>query len=120
MVQFSLYINNHGETYRSRLVNHLGKKQLTVKLSTGGLYSQNYDAFVRKMGELVNDNVKPEKASWILPNFTTTTATDRIVGGVVLMATMQKFFDYKFEIGCGIPQITLLGTIEDWRLILKR
>jgi hypothetical protein len=29
--------------------------------------------------------------SWIVPNFSTTTPSDRVVGSVVLMATLQKY-----------------------------
>ena len=33
------------------------------------------------------------------------------------MSTLQKFFDYKFSLKCGIPNVTLLGTPEDWETL---
>ncbi|KAF8320292.1 hypothetical protein DL93DRAFT_2073808 [Clavulina sp. PMI_390] len=30
------------------------------------------------------------------------------------MATLQKYFDFKFGLTCGIPSVTLLGSREDW------
>ncbi|MCO5612612.1 hypothetical protein L7F22_066881 [Adiantum nelumboides] len=30
------------------------------------------------------------------------------------MATMKKYFDYAFLLTCGIPQVTLAGTVQDW------
>ncbi|KAH9130734.1 hypothetical protein LEN26_008235, partial [Aphanomyces euteiches] len=57
---------------------------------------------------------------WILPSFSTTTDHDRIVGSVVMMATMKKYFKYAFGLLCGIPNVTLLGTVEDWEVIRSR
>lgn len=61
-------------------------------------------------------NIKdPSVADWVIPTFSTTTPTDRIVSSVSLMATLQNFFDYKFMLLCGIPNVTLLGTPADWQ-----
>ncbi|OQR88479.1 hypothetical protein THRCLA_10298 [Thraustotheca clavata] len=49
---------------------------------------------------------------WILPSFSTTTLHDTIVGSIVMMSSMKKYFTYKFCILCGIPEITLLGTVK--------
>lgn len=60
-------------------------------------------------------NIKdPSVAEWAIPNFSTTTPTDRIVSSVSIMATLQNFFSYKFSLKCGIPNVTLLGTPDDW------
>jgi hypothetical protein len=73
------------------------------------------------MVKLLKENVKdPEICDWILPAFSTTTNDDIIVGSIVLMATMKEYFDYKMYLMCGIPEITLLGTPEDWDLIHSR
>ena len=36
------------------------------------------------------------------------------------MATMKKYFDYRFSLKCGIPEVTLLGTPEDWKSICNK
>lgn len=36
------------------------------------------------------------------------------------MGVVQKYFDYKCCLGCGLPSVTLLGERADWELILKR
>jgi len=56
----------------------------------------------------------PSMVDWILPNFSTTTANDRVVASISLMATLYNFFDYGIETSCGIPNVTMLGTPEDW------
>lgn len=55
-----------------------------------------------------------------MPDFTTTTDTDKVVCSVVMMATLQKYFSYKLCLECGIPSVTLLGERRDYENILKR
>ncbi|KAF0693358.1 Aste57867_15673 [Aphanomyces stellatus] len=71
----------------------------------------------QKMEEYLVD---PTLSQWLLPGFSTTTDHDRIVGSVVMMASMKKYFTYKFCLECGIPSITLLGTVADWLAIRAR
>jgi hypothetical protein len=119
-VQFSLYVNGRSEELRSLFVEHTGKKQLKVKAS-GTLRTMDYGELSKSMVEQLRANVKDaDLCSWILPAFSTTTDNDIIAGSVVLMASMKKYFDYKFSLECGIPEITLLGTPEDWDLIKER
>ncbi len=87
----------------------------------GLLRTANYAHMTEAMGYQIASNIKdPSVREWVIPNFSTTTATDQVVGAAILMASMQKFFDYKFEIECGIPQVTLLGEISDWKNIQER
>lgn len=59
--------------------------------------------------------------NWLEPNFSTTTLDDKTIGRVVLMSAMKKFFDYtEMMCVCGIPNVTLEGTLEDWRDIRVR
>jgi hypothetical protein len=39
---------------------------------------------------------------------------------VVLLDTMQSYFSYEFQTLCGIPQIVLEGTNEDWKTLAER
>ena len=59
-------------------------------------------------------------AEWLIPNFSTTTENNRIVASINIMATLQKYFRYKFQLFCGLPSITLLGTANDWRLLRSK
>lgn len=59
---------------------------------------------------LVGGNVR----EWILPNFSTTKENDTIVGSVIMMGAFQKYFEYKFSLMCGLPEVTLLGEVEDY------
>ncbi|KIL85304.1 hypothetical protein FAVG1_11259 [Fusarium avenaceum] len=117
--QISFYINANAEELRDYFVSHEGQKELIVEL-WGTLHSQ-YDVFAKLMADEISKNVKdPELRDWVLPSFTTTTDTDRVVGSVLFMGAMQKYFSYTCMSACGIPSVTLLGEASDYEEILKR
>src|SRR5262249_19278924 len=53
-------------------------------------------------------------------DFSTTGPTERAASEVVLMDAMQSYFSYKFITMCGIPAVTLEGTVEDWEEVHER
>ncbi|KAH7106138.1 hypothetical protein BKA62DRAFT_688984 [Auriculariales sp. MPI-PUGE-AT-0066] len=73
--------------------------------------------FTTELSKRVTDT---KLRSWIIPDFSTTTETDRIVGCAVFMGAMKKYFSYSGGTDCGIPRITLEGTRGDWEEVLTR
>lgn len=120
-VQFGFFVNGAAETLRNTIVNHTGQKELVVK-ADGTIETAPYaDLLAENMVQELRENVKdPALCDWILPAFSTTTVNDRIVGSVVLMATLKSYFSYKMVLRCGIPEVTLQGTPEDWEIIHHR
>ncbi|KLU86087.1 hypothetical protein MAPG_05106 [Magnaporthiopsis poae ATCC 64411] len=114
LTQISFFINGHAEDLRSLLVDHEGQKKLETKANSFG-------ALALRMADAISDNVKdPELRDWVMPDFSTTTDNDRVVGAVLFMGAMQKFFSYGFVLCCGIPSVTLLGEVADWQKLLAR
>jgi len=63
-------------------------------------------------------NIKdPSVGEWLQPNFSTTKPQDRVVACVTVMATLQKYFTYTCRTKCGIPKVSLLGKVEDWKAL---
>jgi hypothetical protein len=56
----------------------------------------------------------------IVANFSTRGPVERAASEIVLMDTMQACFTYVVRTDCGIPSITLEGSVDDWRSILHR
>jgi len=52
--------------------------------------------------------------SAIAASFSTTTAAAKAAHEITLMSAMKNDFSYGCQTMCGIPNITLLGTQEDW------
>ena len=114
MTQFSAYVEANSETLRDKFVEHKEKKDLVVK-NDSTIFSTDYPKLCKLMTEQISASIKdPTIKDWAIPNFSTTTPTDRVVGAVVLMASMKSYFSYKFSLLCGLPKITLEGVEEDW------
>ena len=109
LAQFSHYVNANAEELRSKFVSHEGKKELEV-IDGATIFGYDFQRFIRMMNDMIAKNiVDPELREWILPSFSTTTETDRIVAAVMMMGTLQKFFNFKLTQFCGLPSVTLLG-----------
>ncbi|KAE9388555.1 hypothetical protein BT96DRAFT_927035 [Gymnopus androsaceus JB14] len=120
LTQFSFFVNANAEELRDKFVAHKGRKHLEV-YAVGTRYTVDFGSMAQQMTGLIRQNVKdPAICDWIRPNFTTTTDNDITVSSVVMMAPMKKYFTYGFTLICGIPQVTIEGTDEDWKLILAR
>lgn len=112
--QLTFFVNAHAEELRSYFVAHEGKKELNV-VAAGTLKTVDVGALAVRMTELIEENViDPELRTWIMPAFSTTTDSDRVVAAVLMMGAMQKYFSYGMMLVCGIPSVTLLGEREDW------
>ncbi|KAF8536740.1 hypothetical protein BDD12DRAFT_849770 [Trichophaea hybrida] len=112
--QFSLYVNANSEKMRSYFVDHEGKRELEVR-AIGSRYSVDFGEMAKSMGKLLDENIKDKSLlDWVLPSYSTSTPNDTIIGSILMMCTLKKYFSYKFMIMCGIPSITLLGTQDDW------
>ncbi|KAF2450369.1 hypothetical protein P171DRAFT_426763 [Karstenula rhodostoma CBS 690.94] len=118
--QLSFYINAHAEDLRSLFVAHEGRKKLVVD-AAGSLLTVDFGQIAKNLADMIQENVtRPDLQKWIVPSFSTTTASDRAVAAVLFMGAMQKYFSYGACLACGIPSVTLLGEQADWENILQR
>ncbi|CAM9612750.1 unnamed protein product [Ectocarpus sp. 12 AP-2014] len=117
LAQFCLYINKNAESLRDRIVNHEGKKVLRVE-GGGNLFSADYPALIREMLGKIRQNIKtPELADWFKPGFTTTANTDEVAAAATAISSLQAYFSYEIHLECGLPSVTLMGTVQDWKLL---
>ena len=69
----------------------------------------------------IGQNTKSDLEKNMVANFTTTGQTELIASQIVLMHTVQQYFDYTvMRIKCGIPSITLQGTTADWQKVYDK
>ncbi|MEZ4238203.1 MAG: DUF4419 domain-containing protein [Myxococcota bacterium] len=57
---------------------------------------------------------------FVVADFSTTGPLQRAAFELALMQTFAPYFAYALTIGCGIPEVHLLGTAEDWRDLRAR
>jgi hypothetical protein len=107
-------VNAHHDEYRDIFVNHEGMKTLTAK-GEGGF---NWEELVNLMSSEIDNNTKVW--DFLKPTFTTTTQVIATVATLTKMATFKKYFNYHMEYMCGINNVMLTGTIDDWFLLKSK
>ena len=76
-------------------MQHEGKKPLTVYVGPS-LYGVDYNWFFDQMAEEISKNINvPEFVTNMEPDFSTTTPLHRLVSKVVLMKSVQEYFEYR-------------------------
>ncbi|KAH7303231.1 hypothetical protein B0I35DRAFT_447035 [Stachybotrys elegans] len=116
LTQLSFYINAHAEELRSFFVSHQGQEHLLLEVN-----EIDFAHIAQEMTQLISKKViDPELRGWVMPSFSTTTDNDKVVGSILFMGAMQKYFSYGGTLGCGLPSVTLLGEVDDWKDILAR
>ncbi len=118
---FAHHVNLHAEALRGRFVRHEGKVKLTVrrddfrKGEATNPWPEVFGAFSDQIAAHLG-----KKRDLVVADFSTTTPTARAVSEIVLMDAVQAYFEYEFMTLCGIPRVTLLGTVEDWKRVRVR
>lgn len=98
LTQFSFYVQGHAEQLRDRLVDFQGKKTLAIE-ADGTLFTFDHGDLATQMLGQISKNLKDQSFTyWLLPQFSTTTDSDRVVASISVMATLQAYFEYVFSL----------------------
>lgn len=116
---FAEHVNANAERLRKLLVGHKGRAQLRVrrddfvKGSAANPWIEVFDAFTVQ----IRHHLGARTHDLLLPAFSTTTVDSMAVAQIVLMDTVKTYFNYLFQTLCGIPEIVLEGTADDWERV---
>jgi hypothetical protein len=116
------HVNNNAEKLRSHFVPHQGKVDIQVqrndfvKGSPENPWAEVWPQFSAEIKKVIG----PDSHALIVSDFSTTRPMERAASEVVLMDCVQSYFSYEFDTLCGIPEVTLQGTVEDWEKIHQR
>lgn len=113
------HINRHAEDVRKRFVAHEGKAQIIIQRDEfiKGAQDNDWEGAFAEFSSKIKAHIGKDNHEMIVADFSTTKATERAASEVVLMDAMQSYFEYGMQTCCGIPNIELLGTIEDWERV---
>jgi hypothetical protein len=111
---FALHVNEHVEELRHRFVSHQGQEKIVVERrdflpGKDNPWPEVFEEFSEQLMERTGG-----LASLVQADFSTTGPVERAVSHLMAMDTFKSYFEYEMLAGCGIPQITLTGTSEDW------
>ena len=116
-------INENAEQLRDRLVDFEGQKTLTIKYEGEDLMKRDdyWEWIIPAFSDSIDKNMKAQFSDLMVCNFTTTGLVERISSQITMMESVKKYFKYVvMGSGCGIPDITVLGTPDDWKNIRSR
>ncbi len=117
---FAHHINNNAEELRSSFVSHQGKEKLVAEIGNLPTLPAQWAEAIEQWTLHLRDRIGADVYRLMECNFSTTTPITRIASHVVMMDAFQQYFDYVVMCVCGIPEITLLGTVADWQSIYDR
>ena len=116
---FAQHINHHANALRSSVVTHEGK--VTLKAQTLGLATpEDWVDVIQQWSDGVQPRIPADLYQLMICDFSTTTPIARTVSQVVMLDALQQYFDYRVSFICGIPTITVKGSVHDWITIRER
>jgi len=115
------HMDKYSEELRQYFVDHEGKEQ--IKIRRNGFVQGKQNDWSTVFGDFADEikkRVKTDFYSIIVDDTSVATRDSRIVSEIALMDCMKGYFDYMAVTTCGIPQITLEGSVKDWENLLHR
>jgi hypothetical protein len=117
---FALHVNEHAEEFRQRFVRHTGQETLTVARldfvpGADNPWPEVFAEFSEQLADRTNG-----LASLVEADFSTTGPVQRAISHLMAMETFKSYFEYILMAGCGIPEVTLTGTIGDWQTLREK
>ena len=115
------HVDENGEKNKVRdfFVDHQEKKTITIIVGTLGQIE--YDWLFDQFSKAIRENIKtPGYVDKMEANFSTTSSDQLIASQIMLMSSLQKYFDYRCVTECGIPGVEMEGTKEDWQKLIDK
>jgi uncharacterized protein DUF4419 len=118
---FAMHVNANAELLRGKFVRHARRATITiqrddfVKGSPDNRWPEAFGMFSDAVAEHIG-----RQRDLVVCDFSTTGPSERAASEIVLLDAMQSYFKYRVLTRCGIPEITLDGTADDWRSIRRR
>jgi hypothetical protein len=118
---FAAHVKENAERLRGKFVRHEGQATLKVrrddfvKGSPANPWPEAFAAFSDAIAEHIG-----KQRDLVVCDFSTTGPCERAASEIVLLDAMQRYFHYELHSLCGIPEITLEGTVDDWRSVRAR
>lgn len=119
---FAQHINANSELMRNLIVDFSGKQSLYIqadkKVDDPTL---SWEKAISQFSDQISKNVSNDLVETLTCNFSTTTPVEKIASEITIMEATKSYFEFvMIMVACGIPEITLEGTTEDWEKVLNK
>jgi hypothetical protein len=118
---FAQHVDGNADALRERFVRSPERPVLTVRRDdfVMGSSANDWASCFAEWSDAIAAHIGKQR-DLVVASFTTTGAVERAASEVVLMSAMKSYFDVRLMTLCGIPEITLLGSVEDWLAVRRR
>lgn len=120
---FARHVSANSELLRKNFVDFDGKISLVVRNdqlqldSPASSWERIFPEFTRQIAQHTGTDL----LNVLTADYSTTTPVEKIASEITLMEAMEPYFEFVvIRIVCGIPEITLKGTTEDWQKIYNK
>ena len=120
---FAKHINNNSEKFRHHFTHSDQKEEIIFEDNRIRLdepespWEELFPQFMNEIRQRVGDNL----VDCLEANFSTTGLTEKIASQITIMEALKSYYEYiQSYCICGIPELTIEGTKEDWQEIIKK
>lgn len=120
---FAQHVNANSEKLRHHFVNFSGKSALLIETTTQltQMSEEQWEELFPEFTKQIAVQAGNELVNTLTSDFSTTTPVERIASEITIMQAMKPYFEYiVIYVVCGIPEITLQGSPEDWERVLEK
>lgn len=119
-LNFSKFVNEKTEELRELLVNHQGKMELVV-IDNHFDGQKRWDDFFVQMQDKIKNNTKNNIVDTLQADFSTSKFFHKMLSSATIMSVFKEYFDYgRCVPACGIRNVLLGGTLNDWIRIREK
>jgi len=120
---FARHVSANSEILRKNFVDFDGKLSLIVRNDNLTLNSpaSSWENIFPEFTKQISKHTGTDLINVLTSDFSTTSPVEKVASQITIMEAMEPYFEFiVIRIVCGIPEITLKGTTEDWQKIYDK
>ena len=120
---FARHLSANSEILRTDFVDFNGKLSLIVRNDSIELDSpaSSWESIFPEFTKQIAEHAGNDLINVLTSDFSTTTPVEKVASEITIMEAMEPYFEFiVMRIVCGIPEITLKGTTEDWQKVYDK
>jgi len=120
MQGISTHVNNCEDRLKEKMVGKDGGGKVEIAVGTWSGKREEWAQAFRLFGTGIRERVVQGARKFTEVSFSTSDELSATASSIVLMDCFKAYFEYRLKIGCGIPSVTLKGSLDDWKLLRER
>ncbi|KAG2377530.1 hypothetical protein C9374_009046 [Naegleria lovaniensis] len=85
----------------------------SMEINWEGVVDEIQQAIINDVSQNA-DAKKQQLLDFLDHNFSTSTRVEKVASKILMMEAFKDYYTYQNDFLCGLPSVTILGTMEDW------